>query len=126
MTLRFTHETTRGVEHVHELPACFEVCPGCDGHGTHLHPAIGEHAYSSDEFAEAFDSDEDRAQYFTRGGLYDVECSECDGKRVVLVVDHEAASRTHRGRRLLALHLALVDRDAEHAATRRHEERMGY
>lgn len=76
-----------GDEETHELPARFEVCTRCEGHGTHLNPAIGEHAYSVEEFNEAFDDEESREQYFKRGGIYDVKCEECDGDRVVPVVD---------------------------------------
>ena len=73
-----------GVEH--ELPAKYEVCSRCEGFGTHLNPNIGEHAYTQEEFLDEFD-DEEQEAYFTRGGMYDVTCEECRGKRVVLVVD---------------------------------------
>jgi len=69
-----------------ELPAKNEVCDKCEGHGTHLNPSIGEHAYSAEEFHESFD-DEQAEEYFKRGGMYDVTCSVCKGKNVVLVVD---------------------------------------
>jgi hypothetical protein len=92
-TTEFTYEDDDGVEHVVQLPAKFEVCGRCEGHGTHLHPAIGEHAYSVEEFNEAFDDDESRAAYFQRGGMYDVTCEQCGGKRVVAVVDEEALER---------------------------------
>lgn len=71
----------------HELPAKFEVCDRCDGHGMHLTPSIGNHAYSQEEFEESFPEPEDRAEYFRRGGIYDVRCEECKGERVVSVVD---------------------------------------
>src|SRR5262245_61220173 len=105
-TIRFTHETSRGVEHEHTLPARREVCDRCDGYGTHLHPAIGGHAYSPEEFNEAFFEDDEREAYFTRGGRYDVRCEVCGGEKVVDVVDVDAAERTLRGRRLLALYTA--------------------
>ena len=125
MTIQFTHVTSGGVEHVHELPAAFEVCPGCDGHGAHLHPAIREHAYTQDEFNEAFSDEDERAAYFTPGGRYDIECETCHGRRVVRVIDHDAAAQTLRGRRLLALHAALMDADLAYAAERDAERRMG-
>lgn len=123
--ITFTHETSRGVEHKHAIPARFDVCPSCDGHGSHLHPDIGGHAYSVDEFAEAFDDDE-RGEYFRRGGRYDVECLTCHGRRVVDVPDEAEAARTSRGRRLLALYFAIVEREAAAEAERAHERRMGY
>lgn len=82
-------EDETGEEEELELPSKFEVCSRCEGHGTHLTPSIGEHAYTREEFDEAFDDEESRAAYFQRGGMYDVTCHECAGKRVVEVVDEE-------------------------------------
>lgn len=101
--ITFTVTTGSGAEFTHELPARFEVCDRCEGYGTHLNPSIGQHAYSAEEFAESFD-DEEREQYFTRGGRYDVSCEVCGGKRVVAVPDEDECQRTLRGRRLLALY----------------------
>lgn len=122
--ITFTHTTSGDFEHEHELPARFEVCSGCDGHGSRLNRAIGEHAYSREEFAREFD-DEEQAQYFTRGGRYDVECDECHGARVVPVVDEDEARRTLRGRRLLALYEAVTNERANYAAECAAERRMG-
>ena len=68
-----------------------EVCSRCEGHGTHLTPSIGNHAYSQEEFNETFWEDEDREQYFTRGGIYDVQCEVCHGDKVQEVIqwDHD-------------------------------------
>lgn len=90
MQFEFTIFNDEGEEVVHALPGKHEVCPRCGGHGTHLCPSIGEHAYTAEEFNREFDHDE-REEYFTRGGMYDVQCETCNGKRVVLVVDAEAA-----------------------------------
>jgi len=124
--LRFTRENSRGVETEYVLPGRFEVCPRCEGHGTHLTPSIGEHAYSAEEFNETFWEPEDRAEYFRRGGMYDVDCETCRGKRVILVPDEDACRLTLRGRRLLALYEAIELAKAEDAAERRREERYGY
>ena len=123
-TITFTHETSGGVEHEHELPAHFEVCSHCEGHGTHLHPDIRNHAYSPDEFYDSF-YEEERGEYFRRGGRYDVQCELCRGERVISVIDEDAASRTLRGRRLLAIYNARIDRDAAYAAECAAERRMG-
>lgn len=80
-----------GDETEHDLPSKFEVCHRCEGHGTHLNPAIGEHAYTREEFEESFD-EEGREEYFRRGGIYDVTCHECKGRRVVPVVDESCLS----------------------------------
>jgi hypothetical protein len=87
-TKHFTVENDDGDEIQVELPVHFEVCPRCEGEGTHLHESIGQHAYTVEEFNEEFD-DEERAEYFKRGGRYDVVCSECGGQRVISVVDEE-------------------------------------
>ena len=94
ITITLTDEET-GDEVEHELPARMEVCPRCDGHGTHLNPSIGEHAYTREEFDETFD-DEDREEYFRRGGKYDVQCLSCRGKNVVAVVDEERLDADQR------------------------------
>lgn len=80
----------------HELPAKHEVCSRCEGYGTHLHPAIGGHAYTPEEFNEAFSEPEEREAYFARGGMYDVPCEECCGARVVVVVDESACQGENR------------------------------
>jgi hypothetical protein len=93
-TKKVTVTDDEGGETEHELPAKFEVCSRCEGHSTHLNPSIGQHAYSQEEFEEAFSDPEEREVYFKRGGMYDVTCEECRGQRVVAVVDEEAVKRT--------------------------------
>lgn len=56
----------------------FEVCPTCEGHGTHVNPSIDAGGISR----EFFEDDPDFAEAYTSGG-YDVTCSGCDGLRVV-------------------------------------------
>ena len=79
-TITVTLEDDDGNETEHELPSKMVVCERCEGHGSHLTPSIGEHAYSSEEFYDAFD-DEGRQEYFRRGGIYDVTCFDCKGKK---------------------------------------------
>lgn len=92
--LTITLDDGVGEETTHELPARYEVCPRCEGHGTHLTPSMGNHAYSQEEFSETFSEPEDREEYFRRGGRYDVTCEECQGRRVVLVVDEESCEHS--------------------------------
>jgi hypothetical protein len=68
------------------LPARFEVCDDCEGHGTVLNESMRSHCYTTDEFNEVFD-DDDREHYFRHGGKYDVVCPTCAGKRVVPALD---------------------------------------
>jgi len=70
------------------LPSKKEVCSRCNGEGKILHPSIGEHAYTSEEFNDEFD-DESREHYFTRGGMYDVECPRCEGHNVMDTIDED-------------------------------------
>ena len=107
---------TGGTEETDEsLPGKFEVCPRCEGHGTHLTPSIGEHAYSAEEFNESFSDEEDRAEYFKRGGIYDVQCYECKGEKVVLVVDEDAC-RTDEEKALLEMYYHQCEEQARDAA----------
>lgn len=64
------------------LKARYEVCPRCEGKGTHVNPSIDGHGISAQEFAEDPQFKED---YFN--GVYDVPCYDCKGLRVVPVVD---------------------------------------
>ena len=100
MNFQFTLENEDGEEEKFSLPGKYEVCPRCEGEGCYLNPSIGEHAYSQEEFEEAFSDEEDRQQYFTRGGIYDVTCATCKGKRVVEVID-EGACRSSEQKVLL-------------------------
>lgn len=65
-----------------ELPAHFEVCPRCEGEGTHVNPNIDGNGLSAEDFAEDPDFAEDYM-----AGTYDVPCEECGGQRVLAVVD---------------------------------------
>jgi hypothetical protein len=95
-TITVTIEDEDGEEVQHELPAKNEVCDRCEGYGTHLNPNIGNHAYTREEFDEAFDDDESREQYFKRGGIYDVSCEVCHGNRVVQQVDEDRLTPEQR------------------------------
>lgn len=77
----------------HDLPAKNAVCSRCEGDGTYLNPSIGQHAYTSEEFEDAFHEPEQREAYFQRGGMYDVSCEVCKGVRVVLEIDAEACKQ---------------------------------
>jgi hypothetical protein len=90
--IEFIEENEEGEEITHELPSKKQVCSKCHGEGTHLNPSIGEHAYSAEEFEREFD-DEEREEYFTRGGMYDVQCIKCNGRNVEEVVDEERCDK---------------------------------
>jgi hypothetical protein len=82
LTLSFSHhDESTGDEITSELPAKYAVCGRCKGHGMHLRSAIGEYGYTREEFFESFPEEEDRAEYFKRGGIYDVTCERWATRR---------------------------------------------
>ncbi len=91
-TIELTYENDDGEEVTLTLPSKMEVCDECGGHGYVLCEGMRGHAYTSEEFAEAFDDDEDRAEYFRYGGKYDQQCPVCKGKNVVPGVDESRLS----------------------------------
>jgi hypothetical protein len=66
------------------LPGKYVVCPRCEGHGSHVNPNIDGNGLTADDFMEDPDFMDD---YLT--GVYDVSCYECNGLRVVVVLDEE-------------------------------------
>lgn len=103
MSARATEQLTvldaDGVEVV--LPSVFVVCPRCEGRGDHDHPAFSN-GITSEEWNGPDWDDDDRGAYLA--GRYNVPCSECHGKRVVLEADE--ARLTPAQRDLLAEHQA--------------------
>lgn len=63
-----------------QIPFKWDVCPTCDGKGSHVNPSIDAHGLTADDFAE----DPDFAESYFRGH-YDQPCNECNGRRVVPV-----------------------------------------
>lgn len=109
----FTVEDDDGYEH--DLPTKFEICPTCDGRGTHVNPSIDAQGLTGEDFAEDLDFEE---AYFA--GRYDVPCYECEGRNVVPVVDESKCSAA-----LLALWRADVESLAEMYAIEAAERRVG-
>jgi hypothetical protein len=116
MDATYTDEET-GDEVTVQFPSKFEVCPRCEGHGTYLNPSIGNHAYSAEEFSESFD-DEEAEQYFKRGGIYDIACEQCGGKRVIEVPNPKAMNAEQKAS-LAAWEEQEEERAAEEAADRK-------
>ena len=56
----------------------WDVCPTCEGKGSHINPSIDCCGISG----ERFDDDPGFAEDY-RNGTYDVPCYECGGRRVV-------------------------------------------
>jgi DnaJ-class molecular chaperone len=85
-------ETEENAETPFSFPAKFEVCPTCEGKGSHVDPSIDAHGITQEEFSEW--SQEEKGDYFS--GTYDVPCFECEGERLVAVVDESRLSAEQR------------------------------
>jgi len=105
-----------GDEEWGEVPCRYDVCPTCQGRGRHVNPSVDCDGLTADDFAE----DPDFATDYL-DGCYDVPCFECDGNRVVVVLDRDAIDPAD---------LERIDRwNAARARDRQEamwERRMGY
>lgn len=91
----------------------FEVCPTCEGRGSHVNPSIDDRGITSSEWAEW---DEDEHKMYRSGG-YDVPCYECGGLRVVETPDLEHASEA------VKLHVKRLEKEEAEAAREDAEDR---
>lgn len=98
------------------LPTRKEVCPRCEGTGTHVNPNIDGDGITASEWAEW--DDDDRESYMR--GDYDVTCEECFGHNVIDVVDESRLDPE-----TLRLWRAWEDSEAADRATQLAERRMG-
>ena len=113
ITITVLDEDTAEVEV--RLPAKYEVCPRCQGRGTHDHPAFSN-GITSDEWNSP-DWDDDSREAYVRGA-YDVACTQCQGERVVLVADE--ASFTPEQQAAWQEHQKVAREIAEDYASERH------
>jgi len=97
-----------------EVPSKWDVCPVCDGKGTHVNPGIDAGGLS----AEDMDDPDFMEDYMS--GVYDQTCNHCQGRTTVAVPDWDVLDE--RTRKLIEEH----DRaEAEYEAERQAEIRMG-
>jgi hypothetical protein len=99
-----------------EVPVKFEVCPTCDGKGSHVNPSVDCDGLTAEDFAE----DPDFLDEYV-SGRYDVPCYECHGERVVPVINEERCDPE-----TLRLVRERQDADLEEARMRASEARFGY
>ena len=114
--MKFRYYDSEGDEVEVDFPVKMEVCHNCEGYGTQLAASMKGHVYTAEEFAESFD-EEEAAEYFRRGGRYDVTCEVCNGKNVVPAIDEERADKTN---------LAAYNSYMEKKAQWDYEDRMTY
>jgi hypothetical protein len=98
------------------LPSKFEVCGKCAGSGSHVNEAIDGNGITSSEMDEL--GDDFREDYMA--GVYDVQCTECKGLRVVPVVDADRCPAE-----LLAKYHAHQEEEFRYQAECAAERRMG-
>jgi len=73
-----------------EIPSKWDVCPVCDGKGTHVNPSIDAGGLSRD----SMDDPEFMDDYMS--GAYDQTCNYCQGRTTVRVPDEDAMSDADR------------------------------
>jgi hypothetical protein len=71
-----------------EVPVRYEVCPTCEGQGSHVNPSVDCDGLTAEDFAEDPDFAEDYVS-----GCYDVPCYECSGQRVIAVIDEDRCDK---------------------------------
>lgn len=81
-TIKFHYENDDGEEIEVNLPAVYEVCTKCCGTGSIVNPAIDGNGLTREDFDQDPGFEED---YFS--GVYDIQCPECDGERLIAEVD---------------------------------------
>ena len=94
-----------------EVGFTWEVCPTCNGKGSHVNPSIDCCGLTGEDFAE---DPEFADEYFS--GVYDESCRQCGGKRVVPVCKDERVNQHIREQ---------AEFDAQCRAEHEAERRMG-
>jgi len=97
------------------VKAKWEVCSRCNGNGSIVNPNVDGHGLTRDDFAEDPQFEED---YFA--GVYDIDCPECNGLRVVAVVDEISNSQD-----LVKLYHKRMKDEADYRSLCRFERLMG-
>lgn len=122
ITLEFSAYTEDDTEETFTVPGVYEVCGHCSGTGrssAHLG------SFTQEEWDQ--ESHEFREDYLN--GVYDRECPQCQGKRVVAVMDERAARHlakySEEAARALRLFLERVQDESEYEAMCASERRMG-
>ena len=70
------------------IPSTVKVCFTCQGRGSHVNPDIDSHGITASEMSEL--GEDFQESYFS--GVYDVDCAQCKGNKVIAVVNHEACN----------------------------------
>ena len=74
-----------------EYPTKWEVCPICNGKGTHVNPSIDCGGLTYEDFQDDSDFLDD---YMS--GTYDQTCNKCNGRTTIKVVDWDRMSQEQK------------------------------
>jgi predicted methyltransferase len=70
------------------FPSTIQVCGTCRGRGMHVNPDIDSNGITASEMSELGEDFEE--SYFS--GAYDVICNQCNGNKIIAVINHEACN----------------------------------
>ncbi len=98
------------------LPAKYEVCPTCNGRGSHVRPSVDAGGYNFDD--DDYDPETGESVYWS--GMYDQTCETCHGRTTVPVIDRDRADKA-----TLAIWDERCEEDADYERICRMERMMG-
>lgn len=110
--LVYSYEDDDGNPCTHDFPTTTEVCGRCGGRGVHDPEGFGD-------VTDLVREDRDWAEDYMRG-RFDVRCTTCDGKNVVLSIDVEKADE-----KMLQHYYDWCDMEQASRAESEAERRMG-
>ena len=97
----------------------FEICPTCEGRGTHTNPSIDSGGITASEWAEW--SYEEQDDYMS--GVYDVICSQCSGEKVIQILEYDTSNRLYNW--CCKIQEEIYEAEYEHAQLVAMERRFG-
>jgi hypothetical protein len=115
MTATVTVHPEADIDEDVEVPIRYDVCPTCDGRGSHVNPSVDCDGLTAEDFAE----DPDLAEMYM-DGVYDVTCYGCNGRNVVPVIDEDRCDPE-----IMALVNARLTDEAAYRREAEAERRMG-
>ena len=119
MTFTFEVDDGEGDEPTsYVLPVKMEVCPTCQGRGTHVNPSIDAGGITED--SDIWDDVDEYGENNYLSGRYDVTCYTCKGRNVVASIDRKGADK-----KVLKIWEEMEREEGEYQATCRAERLMG-
>ena len=118
-SMTFTFEVGEGDESTsYTLPVKMEVCPTCNGRGTHINPSIDASGITED--SDMWEDCDEYGENNYLSGRYDVTCYTCKGRNVVASIDRKGADK-----KALKVWESREREEREYQATCRSERLMG-